>query len=259
MKSKRDSAQKNRRRFTAMVTVLSLLLLLMISLTIAYFTDQRIVLNILGIGAGSDGGGGEVSTVKIKLTEPGFAATDNVVKELMNPGEADEYAKLELYNILPGQKINKDPTITNIGAEPVYVRVKFVHKVYDETLQTWTSTPVKFTESPYSILGAEVDSTKWTYKNDGYWYLNAALGTEDANKTATVLKNRASGQDPAYTMALPAALDNTTASGLIGLFNLEVVAEAIQSRGFTPDMNEDDPWTMEDGTTPVTIIPAIRG
>lgn len=61
----------------------------------AYFTDRQEAENVLTMGS-----------VKIRLEEPQY------------PGNDDD----EVHNIYPGQKIPKDPQITNTGQNPAYVR-----------------------------------------------------------------------------------------------------------------------------------------
>ncbi|MDL2324261.1 hypothetical protein LJC61_03805 [Ruminococcaceae bacterium OttesenSCG-928-A16] len=231
-----------KRSFVVAVTVLSLVALLLVSFTLAYLTDQRSTLNVLGIGTGGDNG--DTPTVRIELTEPGFAGTEGAVTTPMNPGTENEYSKVELYNVLPGQKVDKDPTITNTGAEAVYVRVK----ILDEN-----DAVVDLNSATLAVLGASVDATNWTQKGD-YWYLNSTLAV---GASAKLFTNNGTADEP-YTMMIPADKSNQDLADIMGLLNLNIIAESIQSRAFTPDMTAAEPWTVEGTGDPVVIIPAIR-
>lgn len=72
--------------------------------TLAYFTDTKTATNTFTVG-----------NVKIKLDEKDIAATDGSRTEEGNA-----------YTIYPGATVEKDPTVTNIGENAAYVRVKVV-------------------------------------------------------------------------------------------------------------------------------------
>ena len=69
----------------------------MVSVTgvLAYFTDRKEAENVVTMGS-----------VEIKLEEPSY------------PGNDSE----EVHHIYPGQKIPKDPQVTNTGKNPAYIR-----------------------------------------------------------------------------------------------------------------------------------------
>lgn len=240
--------KRKTRRFTLGMAVLGLAILLLVSFTIAYLTDQRKTLNVLGINTDQDDPN-PTPSVKIKLTEAGFAADPLTTTEVMNPGETDEYAKVTLVNILPGQKINKDPTVTNIGTDKVFVRVALLDKDDD---------PLDLDAGQVEILDASVDTTKWTYKS-GYWYYTngtANCVALDVNASVPVLVSKTLG-GVTYTMMIPEDTDNEDIEPYTGILNFQVVAQAVQSREFVPDMTKTNPWTYSDGTE-FPIIPAVR-
>lgn len=61
----------------------------------AYFTDRQETENVLTMGS-----------VKIKLEEPKYPGNDSQ----------------EVHNLYPGQRIPKDPQVTNTGENPAYIR-----------------------------------------------------------------------------------------------------------------------------------------
>lgn len=72
--------------------------------TLAYFTDTKTATNTFTVG-----------NVKIKLDEKDIKATDGSRTENGNA-----------YTIYPGASVEKDPTVTNVGENDAYVRVKVV-------------------------------------------------------------------------------------------------------------------------------------
>lgn len=237
---------KTKRRSVIAITALTLVSLLLVSFTLAYLTDKRSTLNLLGIGA-SGPNPGDDKTVQIKLTEPEFekVATE---KAAMAKGEADEFSKLGLYNIVPGQEVNKDPTVTNIGAEDVYIRVKVVSAGAN-------GATINLEENKYvKMLGFTVDTDNWVKVGD-YWYYRVSTNPADAKTGTKLAKNAAVkffkniGTAPKnYTMRIPTTIDNEdlTSNNLFGVVNMEIIAEAIQSREFTPDLTKAVPWAYSE-------------
>ena len=64
--------------------------------TLAYFTDEDVENNEFTVG-----------NVDIDLTEPGW----------------EETGKIDAETVYPGEPLAKDPTVTNIGANPCFVRI----------------------------------------------------------------------------------------------------------------------------------------
>ena len=83
------------------LAAVALLALFFIGGTMAYFTDTTTVTNTFTLG-----------NVQISLSEPSY----------------NENAALAL---MPGAEIDKDPTITNVGASPAYVFIKITEPCYN--------------------------------------------------------------------------------------------------------------------------------
>lgn len=249
--------KNNKRRMTVAITAVALVLLMMIGMTLAYLTDQRNVLNVLGIGTGgSSGGGGEdTPTIQISLTEPEFKK--GAIETIMNEGEANEYTMYEMYNILPNVGVYKDPTVTNTGKEVAYVRVKMVKKTAvkdaDGNITGYVTDPggaALGVNDLYPFANVAL-ATGWVAGDDGYFYRATPLAV---GESVAFFATQGAGttEDPTHTMKVPAEIDNEDLKEIQGILNLEIVAEAIQGRGFTQDLTQAAPW----GDVP--IIPAIR-
>ncbi len=149
--------------------------------TLAYFTAQDDVTNVVTMG-----------NVSITLEEPGFS---------------EENLENVLVNVVPGQSFTKDPTITNTGKNPAYVRIKV-----DPTI----SADVDIDDSI-----ANIDTTNWTYSG-GYYYYNNVLAPGEA----VVFFD---------TLTVPSTIGNEYEDVN---FEFKFVAEAVQSQYFTPTKND---------------------
>lgn len=204
---------------------LALIAMLAIGGTVAYFTDMKKVLNTLGIGTdGTD------KTVKITLTEPDFDSIATSGK---------------LGDILPGDKIMKDPLVTNVGAGDVYLRVK----LFSDAAATTPLTDAQMT-SKYSAV---FNTTDWTYHTgtNAFYFVRGATGNALAifptGATSSLLTpSTGTGSHTVggkYTLSIPGSLTNADS----GEFMIHVVAEVIQASGFTPGNlgSGTDPWNGE--------------
>lgn len=113
---------KKSRKIKVSVLAASLSALLLIGFTLAYLTDMRAVTNILGFNSG--GSNGREGT-QISLTEPAFVAQVGAENATFIDANGKEISSATLRGIEPGDSIQKDPTITNVGYEDVYLRVTF--------------------------------------------------------------------------------------------------------------------------------------
>lgn len=128
-------------------------------------------------------------------------------------------------NIMPGQKIDKDPTVRNSGAHSEWVRVNVTIPNYDDV---WS---VVFADEETvdltSIFGG-FDSALWKRPGGGVpdpnedgsitytFYLTKVL---NPGETATLFK----------TVTIPGGLTSEQAETLDGSFDLIVEAEAVQA------------------------------
>lgn len=252
--------KKAKRRSIILITSLAVAVLLMVSLTLAYLTDFRSTLNVLGIGIGSSSSGsgsgsssGPIRTVMIELTEEEFAkqaiaeALKNgrtYVPTVMNPGRPDEYAKVELYDIVPNMPVNKDSTVGNVGSGAVYVRFRLMSRnaAGVDTAYTYA----QFDSDLKGKLGLEINSL-WRQSGDGvnYYYTNntSAHATLAPGAKAPCFKTSTAAGGQKYTFMIPANATNSDLAIFTDYLNLVVVAEAIQGAYFTPSaLTSTDPW-----------------
>lgn len=227
--------------------------------SLAYFTNTKTVTNVFmtsTIPPKDEDGDGELDeptaddVFSITLTEP------NAKNDATETNEGYEYA-----NILPGDELDKDPTVTNTGAYDAYIRVKVVvNKAFE-----WQNAIQKHldkgnldedAEGNYSLenIFKGFDATKWervtspefaevkdqdekvvdttlTY----VYYLKEALPAEDNAETAEV-------QEDAVTLftdvVIPSCFD---AEDMLSLkeFKLDITADAIQSINTGGDAADD--------------------
>lgn len=181
----------NKKKITTMVTAVALCTMIAIGGTLAWFTDKGEVTNVVTFG-----------NVDIKLEETKNGA-------LQEGG-------LTFDNVVPGDELAKDPTITNISENQCYIRAK-----------------VTFTgDSIIDGTALNIDSTKWKLANDGYYYYKDSLAKNGSAQLFT-------------TVTIPTTLGNSAAGKT---FDIKVEAEAIQKDNFKFDWNSETPW----GTTPIT-------
>lgn len=159
--------------------------------TLAYFTDKADATNIVTMGH-----------VDIELTEPEF----------------ETYLEDGISGVVPGQVIEKDPTITLAAdSKDAYVRVKLeVTGLEDEYAQ--------------DIIDSLDIQEGWTLV-DGYYYYSDKLTQE--NNTATLFE----------TVTIPTDWDNAVADLT---FNIKVSAEAIQADYLADDFfNDNKSWNID--------------
>lgn len=135
-----------KKKIAALVLVIALAATAVIGGTLAYFTDTDQAENVFTVG-----------NVEIKLTEP----------------EWDDHGKAEAETVYPGEPLDKDPTVENIGSNPCFVRIsvtgldQFGDKGKIEYLTEWQQ----------GELGEG-----WVDGGDGYFYWTKPLvvvGTEN--------------------------------------------------------------------------------
>ena len=129
----------SKRKIPTLAMALSMLAILAVGATIAYFTDKDDATNTFTVGK-----------VDITLTEPNWAASGSQ--------DAPE--------VYPGEPLAKDPTVKNIGANPCFVRVKVtgLDCLGDANMITYRTDYVD------GKLG-----DKWEKHTDGYYYYNTVL------------------------------------------------------------------------------------
>lgn len=226
---------KTKRKFTMMVTGLALALALMVGLTFTYLTDQRNVTNLLGIGVGTDSEGNVINAVQISLEEPSFAAkADAGTAKYLEEDKQKELTEAAMTGLLPGDFIYKDPTITNVGSEAVYLRVKI--EMTAAQIQTLVD-DLGLTINPQFVAG-DTDDNGYQY----YYYVGTGTECAEVASGAEVLFFNVTddGEGMNYSMSIPATWTNADVKDFIGasgekLISMPIVAQAIQARAYTPD------------------------
>ncbi len=179
-----------KKRISVIVTAAALVALIIVGGTLAFFTSQAEVNNVITIG-----------DVKVTLTEPQFMAlTDGTYR---------------LDDVVPGQKIVKDPTITNTGDHDAYIRCTV----------TVSGDNLSADQKASLIDGLHIGSEKWVKSGDYYYYQDklpkASVGS-DSNSVKLF-----------DTVTIPASWGSTLADQE---FKINIAAEAIQAENFTPAM-----------------------
>lgn len=195
-----------KRKIMLLAMALSVVAILAVGGTLAYFTDTDAADNVFTVG-----------NVDIDLTEPKW------------DGQGTEDAP-EVY---PGEPVAKDPTITNNGANPCFVRIK---------VTGWDS-----------LIDAELSEQLITYRTD---YVDGKLGDNwvcpagyDEEADAYIFyynKVLAVGEttDALFDqIVLPFDLVNGDGETE---YHIEVYAEAVQAQGARPSFSAVEAMTVDE-------------
>lgn len=185
----------NKKRFVAMLMVVVLALTAVIGTTLAYFTDTDDATNTFTVG-----------NVSIDLTEPKW----------------DEAGSKDAPEVYPGEALAKDPTVTNDGANPCFVRIKVegLNCLGNAGMITYRTDYVE------DALG-----TDWTKGDDGYFYYTKVL---EAGATTDALFDQ---------IVIPTGLTNGDGTAE---FNIDVTAYAVQAQGAKPSWSAVQAMTVEE-------------
>ena len=130
---------------------------------------------------------------------------------ILNEGNQEVEYTDTVRTVVPGEKINLIPRITNLAA-PCYVRVKLGYNS--------GSNIATFSDSSYGEMG-----DNWKKAGD-YWYYKTPLA-QDAKL------------DVFKYVIIPTNMGNDDQDKEL---KLNILAEAIQSDNFTPNFESDEPW-----------------
>lgn len=169
-----------KKKIVAICLVVALAATAVIGGTLAYFTDDEEATNTFTVG-----------NVDITLTEPNWAGSGSQ--------DAPE--------VYPGEPLAKDPTVTNDGANPCFVRIKV------EGLDCLGNAGMITYRTDYVD---EKLGDNWVKGNDGYFYYNKVLAV---GETTDALFDQ---------IVIPTGLTNGDAETE---FNVVVTAEAVQAQG----------------------------
>lgn len=132
-----------------LIALIALLLIGVVGVTFAYFTNSKTFSNIFQI---SDGG-------YATLIEESFEAPDNW---------------------LPGQEVQKEVYVTNTGNIPIVARVKYT--------ETWSGDlDGKLEDDSAVAIINFADNNDWVLHTDGYYYYNAVVAK--GTKTTSFIKS----------------------------------------------------------------------
>ena len=169
-----------KRKILALALTLCMAAILIVGGTLAYFIDTDNATNTFTVG-----------NVDITLTEPNWEGSGSK--------DAPE--------VYPGEPLAKDPTVTNDGANPCFVRIQVtgLDCLGDAGMITYR------TDYENGKLG-----DNWVLHTDGYFYYNKVL--EVGAKTDALFDQ----------IVIPTGLTNGNADTK---FDVVVTAEAVQAQG----------------------------
>ncbi len=174
-----------------------------IGATLAYFSATATADNTFTVG-----------NVQIKLEEPRWLASGSK--------DAPE--------VYPGEPLEKDPFVTNTGANPCVVRIK-------------VSLPIA------GITFRNLDTTNWIDGEDGYYYykypLKSSIDSDPNNASLTVSTTKL------FThVVMPTSLTNGDASTI---YDIKVTAQAVQAQGIFPSFS-----SIRDGIGSASELDAVK-
>lgn len=194
-----------KKKILALALCTALVAIAVVGATLAYFTDTKSAENTFTVG-----------NVKIKLDEAKVDKDGKIIT-----GEAAGRTEVgQSYKILPGITVDKDPTVTNIGSNDAWIRVRVtVTGVKDIAEELITKHGQSYDLT--NIFGG-FDSTKWelvkkeiTDKNNKFVY---------TYKYTTKLAPEANTGALFTTVTLPAEVTKSVPE-----FKIKVEADAIQA------------------------------
>lgn len=174
-----------KKKILSVALAASLAAVAVVSSSLAYFTDTDQKDNVFTVG-----------NVDITLTEPNWDAT----------------GKEEAKDMYPGEAVAKDPTVTNVGANPAFVRVKV-----DMNSDVAANISFRYKHAD------GYNTADWVKIGDYYYYKYIVDGTTDELADYTQVTTPLFDQ-----IVLSTAVTNDT---YVGEQSIKVTAEAIQAQG----------------------------
>ena len=188
-----------KKKILALALVVVLAVTAVTGATLAYFTDTKNATNTFTVG-----------NVKIELTEPSWTATGSKDAPQVYPGEA----------------LAKDPTVTNNGANPCFVRISVTG--WDALIKAGLSANNITYRTDYedAKLGEN-----WVLHTDGYFYYTKVM--QPADVTDALFDQ----------IVIPTDVVNDTTGAQ---YNLDVKAFAVQAQGAKPSFSAVQAMTVEE-------------
>lgn len=195
----------NKRKLSALIASLSLVAVIGIGATLAYFTDNASTENVVTMGK-----------VDIKLTENKVKKDEEIGKWVQTGTDDVTEDGLQFTDVYPGETVPKNPTVT-VGSESAdaYIRIKM--DIMADAGSGISQDDLKVLREQ---LEAQIDAN-WNY-SDGYYYYKEIRKADDA----VVLFD---------TVTIPSQWKNNTAGQS---FSIKLQAEAIQAANFEPVRDE---------------------
>lgn len=167
--------------------------------SLAYFTAEDTATNVFTVG-----------NVAIDLTEPNWYET----------------GKVEAEDVYPGEPLAKDPTVTNTGKNPCFVRI---------SVTGWDSLKnAKLSDQDITYRTDYVDEKlgeNWVKHTDGYFYYTKVLAVDE---TTDALFDQ---------IVIPTDVTNGDAATE---YKLDVKAYAVQAQGARPSWSAVQAMGVED-------------
>ena len=185
-----------KKKLVAILVCVAMLAVAAVSGTLAYFTDDDQKSNVFTVG-----------NVDITLTEPKW----------------DEVGSKEAEDVYPGEPLAKDPTVTNVGKNPCFVRVKY-ENLEQFVAKYGQNAMIKFrTAYQDGKLGEN-----WV-EYEGYFYYTKVL---QPGESTTALFDQ---------IVIPFELTNNETT-----LNIVVSAFAAQAQGAKPSFSAVQQMTVEE-------------
>ena len=229
----------SKRKIMLLAAALVMVAVLGIGGTLAYFTDKDEEINTFTVG-----------NVDITLTESDVIGVRDQTNGLLNYKDNDSEGVwsdddgVEYKNLMPGSNVVKDPTVTNVGENDVYVRI-FVKHNHNEAIFTYYTEEL-FNANIFGVNNA-VDKIDVAWKlADGTYGANADnwKGQDlygdmlDADEkmyvfyvTAKLLPNQTFTVFESFTV--PTSFNTTELEAVFENLEIELIAHGIQADGFT--------------------------
>ena len=171
---------KAKKKIVSLALAASLAAVAVVGSSLAYFTDEDTADNVFTVG-----------NVSIDLTEPNWEGQGSVDAPEAYPGEA----------------LQKDPTVTNDGKNPAFVRIK---------VEGWDCLGANNMITYRTDYVENKLGDKWVVGNDGYFYYTEVL---ESGETTDALFDQ---------IVIPTTVTNDLSGED---YKLTVTAEAVQAQG----------------------------
>ena len=183
-----------KRKVLALTLCVAMLAIAIVGGSLAYFSDSAEKTNTFTVG-----------NVSIVLNEPNW----------------DQTGAAEASDVYPGEALAKDPTVTNDGKNPCFVRISVTN--LDQFAADFNGAQIIYrTDYVDNALG-----TNWVKGNDGYFYYSKVLNPGD---TTDALFDQ---------IVIPKELTNDTATE-----DIVVTAYAVQAQGARPSFADVQTMTV---------------